>query len=101
MDKKTYTPEEWRTEGKRRFGENFEDWKFKCPSCGNIANGQEFKEAGAEPNDMYQNCIGRFNGKTKGCDWAAYGFFDICTVHIKTNEDKLVPVFDFAEEETK
>ncbi|MEG1562184.1 MAG: VVA0879 family protein [Bacteroides sp.] len=100
MDKKTYTPEEWRVEGKRRFGGNFEDWKFKCPSCGNIASGKEYKEAGAEPNDMYQNCIGRFNGKTKGCDWAAYGLFDICTVHIQ-HDDGLVPVFDFAEEETK
>jgi len=100
MDKKTYTPEEWRAEGKRRFGSKFEDWKFKCPSCGNVASGKEFKEAGAEPNDMYQNCIGRFNGKEKGCDWAAYGLFDICTVHIQ-HGDKLVPVFDFAEEEKK
>lgn len=100
MDKITYTPEEWRAEGKRRFGENFEHWKFKCPSCGNVASGQEFKDAGAEPSDMYQNCIGRFNSKTKGCDWAAYGFLDICKAHIK-HEDKLVPVFEFAEEEAK
>jgi DNA-binding transcriptional regulator YiaG len=72
MDKKTYTPEEWRAEGKRRFGEHFEDWKFKCPSCGNIASGKEFKDAGAEPNDMYQTCIGRpTNGLIYDCNNAS------------------------------
>lgn len=88
---KEYTTQEWREEGKRRFGENFTDWKFRCPHCENVACGQEFKDAGATPNDMFCNCIGRYvDGK--GCDWAAYGLFDICTVHVDGH-----PVFEFAD----
>ena len=92
MDK-VYTKDEWLAEGKRLFGENFEDWKFKCPRCGNVAAGREFKEAGVEPNSMYCECIGR-HVAGKGCDWAAYGLFDICKVHVEGN-----PVFEFATEE--
>lgn len=87
-----YTKEEWLAEGERRFGKYLEDYKFKCPKCGNIASGQEFKNAGAKSNDMYQNCIGRFV-PGKGCDWAAYGLFDICKVHVDG-----IPVFEFADE---
>ena len=92
MDNKNYTKEEWLAEGERLFGEHIEDWKFKCPRCGNIASGQEFKDVGAESNSMYCECIGRYL-KRKGCDWAAYGLFDICTVHVIGT-----PVFEFAEE---
>ena len=88
---KSYTQEEWRMEGRKRFGLDFKNWKFKCPNCGNIASGAEFKEAGAEPNAIYQECIGRYV-KGKGCDWAAYGLFDICTVKVDG-----IPVFEFAD----
>lgn len=94
------TAEEWRKEGERRFGKYPEDWKFKCPACGRINTGREFKNAGAQPNSMYCECIGRYTGKgapTKadgsGCNWAAYGLFDICTTEVEGR-----PVFDFAEE---
>lgn len=87
------TVAEWRTEGINRFGEHFEDWKFKCPRCGRVNTGIEFKEVGAEPDAMYCECIGRYD-KTKGCDWAAYGLFDICTTEVAGD-----PVFDFAEPE--
>lgn len=84
---------EWRKEGERRFGKNPEDWKFKCPACGRINTGQEFRDAGAEPDSMYCECIGRYD-ESKGCNWAAYGLFDICTVEVEGQ-----PVFEFAEEE--
>lgn len=87
------TVADWRSEGVRRFGEHFVNWKFKCPRCGRVNTGQEFKDAGAEPNSMYCECIGRYD-KTKGCDWAAYGFFDICTTEVAGD-----PVFDFADPE--
>ena len=64
-----------------------------CPKCGNIASGEDFKNAGADVNDMYNCCIGRFT-KDKGCDWAAFGLFDICSVHVDG-----IPVFDFANKE--
>ena len=87
---KELTKKQWLREGKTLFGDNFENWKFVCPKCGNIASGIEFKDAGAEINSLYSECIGRYV-KKKGCDWAAYGLFDICTVHVDG-----IPVFDFA-----
>jgi len=78
-----YTLQEWHAEGKRRFGDDYKNWRFVCPACGRINVGYEFNEAGAEPNDMYATCIGRHNGKGEkplkgnetpnGCDWAAFG----------------------------
>ncbi|MEU8968099.1 VVA0879 family protein [Streptomyces monashensis] len=84
------------TEAKARFGDDPLKWAFVCPSCGDIANGQDFTEALAEPprtnlrtnepviaSDIVgQECIGRALGaldrkpyKGRGCDWAAYGLF--------------------------
>lgn len=85
------TAAQWRAEGKRRFGKDPANWKFVCPKCGRINTGKEFMDAGATPNDMYNQCIGRHD-KSKGCDWAAYGLFDICTTEVEG-----MPVFDFAE----
>ena len=95
--KKTeYTVDEWKEEGKRLFGgTDYTKYRFKCPHCGNIASGQEFKDAGADPNAIYCECIGRYI-KGKGCDWAAYGFLDICKVYVDGQ-----PVFEFAPEEEK
>jgi hypothetical protein len=101
------TLKEWLDEGKERFGEDFTKWKFKCPACGHINTGQEFKDAGADPNDMYVNCIGRFTGKgspqkgdSSGCNWAAYGLFGtLCKGRIVIKEGKEIEVFDFAERE--
>lgn len=90
MSGKNYTIEEWRAEGERLFGKDFTKYRFKCPKCGNIATGQEFKDAGATPDQMATCCIGRFvDGK--GCDWAAFGLFDICDVHVDGT-----PVFEYA-----
>jgi hypothetical protein len=86
MSKKEYTLEEWKAEGKRLFGDNIENWKFKCPACGRITKVIEYKEFGGQPDDAYVNCIGRWNKKgvsglsnvkdnSNGCDWAAYGLF--------------------------
>ena len=75
-----YTREEWLEELKKRFGSDPLKWVFQCPACGRETSLEEFKKAGADPNDGYQNCIGRFTGKgpaskasKDGCDWAAYG----------------------------
>jgi hypothetical protein len=46
---------------------------------------------------MYQNCIGRFNERRKDATGEHTDFLTFCTAHIQ-HEDKLVPVFDFAEE---
>lgn len=85
-----FTKAEWMAEGKRLFSGDFTKWRFKCPKCGNVATGQEFKEIGQEPDAMCCECIGR-HVKNKGCDWASYGLFDICSVHVDG-----LPVFEFA-----
>jgi hypothetical protein len=101
------TVSEWQDEGKRRFGSDFEEWKFVCPNCGRVTAVKEFKPFGAEPSDAYQNCIGRFNGKggggkdtANGCDWAAYGLFGTLGLGAVVRHDGGdVQVFDFAEKE--
>lgn len=97
---------EWMNDGKELFGEDYSNWKFKCPACGHISSIQQFKESDADPNDAYQVCIGRVNGKgTKnqtdlgyGCNWAAYGLFKTIGKGrtVVTDEGKEVKVFDFA-----
>lgn len=55
---KIMTIQEWREEGKRRFGKDYMDWKFECPMCGHIASIRDFKEAGAKgPNCACQGNI--------------------------------------------
>lgn len=77
-----YTHQEWLAELASRFGDNNLNWSFECPACGKVSTLQEFKNAGASPDDAYQTCIGRHTGKgppTKGskdgCNWCAYGLF--------------------------
>lgn len=103
-----YTHKEWMEELNNRFGEDVKKWAFKCPACGKVSTLQEFKDAGAEPNDSYQNCIGRFTGKgspTKnsyeGCDWAAYGLFGTLNGGdvVITDEGKEIQVFSMADKE--
>lgn len=74
-----YKLDEWLKELENRFGEDKKKWAFVCPVCGKVSTVQEFLDAGANVNDSYQNCIGRFTGKGSpkkgelGCNWAAYG----------------------------
>ena len=47
MDGKQYkTAAEWLAEGERLFGPDYTKWRFKCPHCGRVTTGQEFKDAG-------------------------------------------------------
>lgn len=104
------TLEEWLAEGEKRFGNDIKNWKFVCPACRRVNIASEFLEYTDDINVVYQNCIGRFNGKgisgfsaskkhTKdGCDWAAYGLFGTLDRGlIVINEGKEVQVFDFAD----
>lgn len=86
----------WKALGKTLYGDNLENYRFKCPACGRITSGKEFKDAGAEPNDIYQCCISRFLNDSS-CKWAAYGFLDICKIRVLTPDGKEIPVFEFAD----
>lgn len=94
---------EWRTEAKERFGET-NNWKFVCPSCGNVQSPQDFVNAGCEPgiasNASYQECIGR-RAEGQGCQWAAYGFLGTLGLgRIVIVGGDEVEVFNFAQEVT-
>jgi hypothetical protein len=100
--------DDWTTEAKKRFGDDFMKWKFVCPMCGHVASIADFKAAGAEdPNCAYSECLGRYQGKgspkegdSSGCNWCAYGLFGIpkggCLV--KREDGTYSHVFDFAPE---
>lgn len=104
-----YTHAEWLAEAKRRFGDDPTAWRFQCPACGHVATPGDFKAAGAEGPRAAQECLGRVLPRDESrsalqdrgdgpCDWAAFGLFDICTVHVD-RDGKRVPVFAFAEDD--
>jgi hypothetical protein len=101
------TYDEWITEGKRLFGDDFQNWKFKCPICANVAavsDYQKYKDQGANPNSATCECIGRYQGAhgfAKGgkgpCDYAAYGLFRIPGVVVETADGKKIIAFAFSD----
>lgn len=73
-------------EAEERFGKDWLDWAFTCPSCGDVATFRDFKQTGAGAALCGQHCIGRHLGALnkhsnrpnrkkdrRGCDWTAYG----------------------------
>lgn len=80
------TKAEWLAEGKKRFGDNHRNWKFKCPACGHVASVQDYKDAGAKAGHVAFSCIGRFlsdkprdtflSGKGP-CNYAGGGLIDL------------------------
>lgn len=79
-------------EARDRFGDDPLDWAFRCPTCGDVATGRDFRQALADhPRErdgkptiasdvLAQECIGRTLGALgrddytgRGCNWAAYG----------------------------
>lgn len=96
MSSRTLTQAEFLAEAKAAFGDDPMAWAFRCPNCGDVATGQDFRDALTEhPREhngepmtassvLGQECIGRtlgaLEGQAKkwtgrGCDWAAYGLF--------------------------
>lgn len=118
----TLTRDEFNTTLENRFGENPARWAFKCPACGDIATGQDFRQAlkdhprknrhtGGEmiaSDIMGQECIGRTLGALegpakdwngRGCDWCAYGLFagpDFIEVPNEYGTTTKVPCFPIA-----
>lgn len=96
-DARKLTQAELVAEAVALFGKDPLNWAFRCPSCGDVATGADFREALAENprtrNDgdpvaasdvVGQECIGRTLGalrkdikkyKGRGCDWVSYGLF--------------------------
>lgn len=107
MENKKITREEWFEKGKELFGEDMTEWKFKCPVCGHIQIVKDFKkykDKGANPNDAFSMCIGRYSGGRDAfedngegpCNYAAYGLLPLGEVNV---DGINYPIFAFAESE--
>ena len=111
-DREPTPVQEWLDEGTALFGKDIHRWRFQCPMCGKVYSVQEFVAAGGDVNGAYQECIGRYHGagspgsqdgNPDGCNWAAYGLFGIPNGKgrlVKTPDEKITEVFDFAREDT-
>lgn len=103
---KKITANEWLREGKRLFGDDMKQWKFKCPSCGHIQTLQDFLDLGFSQDEaegvFFYSCIGRwmesegilFNKKSP-CNYTLGGLFTLAET-IVIDEDNEIPVFEFA-----
>jgi len=92
-----FTLEEWKNKAKELFGDDYKDWKFKCPQCGNVQSFRDFEGLVEDPSSVfYFSCIGRWK-KGVGCDWTLGGLFRIHEVEITTEDGTVVPSFEFAE----
>lgn len=88
----TMTNADWRTEGARRFGDDIQQWQFRCASCGNIATPADFEKLGASGHRAPHDCIGRvhlelgglpsqkIDGNSKPCNWTTGGLFRLLSL---------------------
>ncbi|WP_326729023.1 VVA0879 family protein [Streptomyces phaeochromogenes] len=89
IESRSLTRDELHTEARQLFGDSQLDWAFQCPSCGDIATGQEIYDALAKQPVQHpeydrpmryeevlgQQCIGWILGAQgqRGCDYIAFG----------------------------
>ena len=107
MTEEIMTKDEWMSTGKKLYGDDFMEWKFKCPSCGHIQtvkDFKQFKDKGATPDTARFNCIGRYDGhgdvvlgtKPGPCNYTAGGLLNLNPIKI-TDGDKEYTSFAFAD----
>jgi len=109
-DLTTLQHKDWLAEGKRLFGEDMLAWKSKCPSCGNVASVQEYKDVGGPlaANNSFFNCIGRYLPQEKKvydilekkgpCNYTSGGFFNLTPNQVVYPDGQKSSVFDFGVE---
>jgi len=110
MERKRYTIEEWQAIGRRRFGDDVDDWKFTCPSCGLTQSRADFKAMGmgAMQADWYvgYSCIGHFRqtppvvdafdmNQGAGCRYQGGLAPNISPIEIQTGPEEWRPTFGF------
>jgi hypothetical protein len=96
--------EEWQARARELFGNNPEQWKFTCPSCGHVASVGDWRKAGASEGEIAFSCIGRHSeyasefGRPPGpCNYAGGGLFRLNPVQVGNCPDR---IFQFADPET-
>lgn len=101
-DQKVIKIADWLKELRSRFGEDDEEWKFVCPSCGHVQSVADFKAIGVDGNKAYYECISRYkniDGKTnkKPCKYTLCGLFVLDHDTVINNEFLPVNVFKMAD----
>jgi hypothetical protein len=110
----TISKQDWLAEATKLFGEQTNDWKFKCPSCdrvqsyssikaevesGNFKPKRYFADKDGMPDvTVYSECT------SPNCNWVAYGLFcgpvtviiDPEKPHDVNHKENCVMAFEFA-----
>ena len=90
----------WRESARKLFGPDPQNWKFRCPSCGNEQSTASVMalDASLKCDDVQRwilcCCQGRYIGG--GCKWALGGFLKIHKLEVEFPDGSLQPVFEFA-----
>jgi hypothetical protein len=100
------SPDAWREEAKRIFGDDPMNWRFVCPSCGHVASVADWKAAGASEGEVAFSCVGRHLKGSKQmcekpgpCNYAGGGLIGLNPVAITVEPGKVTRVFAFASKE--
>lgn len=113
--------DDWVAEGRERFGEDSTDWKYVCPSCGQVQSLRDFLAAGTRPREASTvvgfACVGRANLSTAardlvvefgeptrgaGCRYLSNGLFPISPVEVwyyQGQDLQTRPSFEWADPE--
>jgi hypothetical protein len=101
------THKEWLAEAERRFGKDSLKWKFVCPSCGHVASTEDYKKAGARPENVGFSCVGRWTLESKKafgkdgtpCNYAGGGLIRLNPITVLLDDGGESQVFAFADAE--
>ncbi len=107
--------DDWLAEGKRLFGEDRREWKFKCACCGHIQTIADFIELrnlkiwDGDAQIAYHSCIGRYDtripakdlgrldGRSKSpCDYTLGGLISLAKTVVVDDNQNEHKVFEFA-----
>lgn len=92
------TLDEWEKEGEQLYGKVRLDWRFRCPACGYVQTGREFKAAGLDPNLAYQHCASRHDlGGSKTCKWTINGLLRVGGRYVINDHYTPCLIFEFAD----
>lgn len=90
----------WLDLGRALFGDNPNDWRFVCPSCGRTQTMRDFTDAGMTPEQAesraHFSCLGRWV-RSNRCDWTLGGLLQIHTLEVVDEEGHAHACFDFDE----
>ena len=94
------SPDEWRDEAIKRFGNDPWDWRFVCPVFKTEQGMREFAEkTGLTPDEIVNvigfSCVGRWTNDV-GCDYAGGGLLRLNPVKVET-DGMILQRFSFAD----